>query len=106
MLFCRLVGLALLAGAVVALGADGLRSLQQRALAPQALGELWFLLSPDSLNLLQAVVQRYLWPWLWDPAAVWLLRLPSWLILGLVGLGLRLACRRRASPVYSREAMM
>jgi hypothetical protein len=98
MLPCRLLGLVLIAGALVALGADGLRSLQQGALAPQAVGELWYLIDPASLNLLQAVVQRYLWPWLWDPAAIWLLRLPSWLILVLLGLALRLACRRRARP--------
>ena len=95
MLIGRLIGLALIAVALVALGSDLLRSLQQLALSPQALGKLWFLLDTASLNLLQAVVQRYLWPWLWDPAAVWLLRLPTWVILGALGLALRLACRRR-----------
>ncbi len=33
-----------------------------------AAGELWFDLHSRSLNLSQAVIQRYLHPWLWEPA--------------------------------------
>ena len=41
------------------------------------LGELWFKLDPGSLNLLQAVVERYIWPPLWDPAIASVLRIPA-----------------------------
>ncbi len=81
----RIVGGILMALALIALGADALASFEQGGLAVAALGELWFRLDPGSLNLMQAVVQRYLWPGLWDPVIVWLLRWPIWSLLGGVG---------------------
>lgn len=47
-------------------------------------GELWFTLSPDTLNLMQAVTQRYVSPALWDPAIVAVLKLPAVAVLGLL----------------------
>lgn len=47
-------------------------------------GEIWFSLSPDSLNLMQAVTQRYVSPELWDPTIVAVLKLPAILSLGLL----------------------
>jgi hypothetical protein len=47
------------------------------------LGEIWFALSPGSLNLLQAVTQRYLWPPLWDPGMTWLLVQPALAVFAL-----------------------
>jgi len=47
-------------------------------------GELWFSLSPDTLNLMQAVTQRYVSPALWDPAIVAVLKLPAVAALGLL----------------------
>ena len=52
-----------------------------------ALGARWFALHPASLNLAQAVIERYIWPPLWDPAITTLLLWPSWvlpLVLGAV----------------------
>ncbi|MEQ9642017.1 MAG: hypothetical protein RIM84_18485 [Alphaproteobacteria bacterium] len=46
-------------------------------------GELWFRLDVESLNLVQAVTQRYLAPWLWDPAIVTLLQWPAWLVASI-----------------------
>lgn len=45
-------------------------------------GEIWFSLSPDSLNLIQAVTQRYISPSLWDPTIVAVLKLPAIVTLG------------------------
>ncbi len=53
-----------------------------------AAGELWFDLHPGSLNLSQAVIQRYLHPWLWEPAIVTVLRAPAWALFGVPGLAL------------------
>ncbi len=47
-------------------------------------GELWFSLSSDSLNLVQAVTQRYVSPSLWDPTIVALLKMPAIGALGLL----------------------
>lgn len=39
-------------------------------------GEIWYQLHRGSLNLLQAVIERYVWPTLWDPVLTSLLQLP------------------------------
>ena len=53
-----------------------------------AAGELWFELHSGSLNLSQAVIQRYLHPWLWEPAIVTVLRAPASALFGVLGLAL------------------
>lgn len=45
----------------------------------QALGSLWFGVHGDSLNLLQAVIQRYIHPQLWQLLLIPLLLLPVWI---------------------------
>ena len=51
-------------------------------------GELWFAIDTGSLNLAQAVVQRYVHPGLWDPVIAGLLQWPLWSILGGPGAAL------------------
>lgn len=45
-------------------------------------GELWFKIHAASLNMVQAVVQRYLHPLLWDPIIATVLQWPAWSLLG------------------------
>ena len=47
-----------------------------------SIGALWYGLAPGSLNLTQAVVQRYLLPELWDPVIISVL---TWTPIGLFG---------------------
>jgi hypothetical protein len=42
-----------------------------------ALGEWWFWIHPDSLQLAQALVQRYISPALWDPGIQTVLEWPA-----------------------------
>ena len=56
-------------------------------------GQLWFELDNGSLNLVQAIIQRNVAPFLWDPLAITVLNWPLWqavpvtaLIAGLIGL--------------------
>ena len=60
-----------------------------------ATGELWFRLSPGSLNLVQAIVQRHILPALWDDLLRPFLLLPAWLVLGLPGLLIVVLRRKR-----------
>lgn len=48
-------------------------------------GEFWFTVHVGSLNLAQAVVQRYIHPALWDPVIAGLLQWPAWSLLGAPG---------------------
>ena len=49
-------------------------------------GELWYMIHRGSLNLTQAVIQRYVAAWLWDPVMVSILVAPAWGLLGLFGI--------------------
>ena len=95
MFVCRLVALLFACGAMIALGGDIWQAAAGGEWQPQALGQLWFALDSGSLNLTQAIVQRYLHPWLWDPAFVQLLLWPAWAIPGALAIILFLLCRRR-----------
>lgn len=91
----RGLGVLIFAASFIALIADGIRSLASDALVLTPLGQTWFQLQPGSLNLLQAVVQRYLHPYIWDPIIVTVLLWPTFAVGGVLGILLMLAGRRR-----------
>jgi hypothetical protein len=91
----RVLGWLLLVGAMVVAARDILRLVETGSYAAIVVGELWFDLHPGSLNVAQAVVQRYLHPALWDSGLVWLLRSPVWLVFAVPGLVLTVLCRPR-----------
>lgn len=62
------------------LGLDVAMSVEAGSPVMRALGEWWFALSPATLNLAQAVTQRYLLPELWDPVIQTILAWPAWVI--------------------------
>lgn len=95
MIVGRILGWLLVAMALLALGGDGLRWLESGRLSFVALGEFWYRLDPGSLNLLQALVQRYLLPELWDPVIITLLTWPAFAVLGALGLFLLIVFRAR-----------
>ncbi len=84
----------LLAG--IASGVGDLLSWQETgAFRLSAAGERWFQFSPDTLNLAQALTQRYLAPEVWDPYMQTVLLWPAVLVLGVPGLVLLWLFRRR-----------
>jgi hypothetical protein len=71
----RLIGLALLAlaaGLFAIFGGD-------------PLGAVLFRLDPGLLNLVQAVVQRYLLPMIWDDLLLPVLEAPAWVVPAVLG---------------------
>lgn len=80
----RLLGYLLLIAAFLAGANDLYRSVALGEPALVSLGELWFRLSPETLNLAQAGIQRGVHPAVWDPGAQFLLMLPSWLSLFII----------------------
>ena len=54
--------------------------------AVTALGKLWFSLHSSSLNGLQAGIQRFVSPYLWDPMISSVLQMPVWATFGALGL--------------------
>jgi len=99
----RVLGVWSLLVAMVALTIDATKSLasgeQQWVTTP--LGEHWFTLHASSLNTAQAAIERYVYPFLWDPLILSLLQLPTWIVFGVLGLLLyRIGRRRRRIDVY------
>ena len=101
----RMAGWLLLLLAVAVLGYEAVAALDSGTWRVHALGEIWFAIDVGSLNLAQAVIQRYLWPFLWEPVITSVLLLPGWAVFGAPGLVLawtgRTRRRRRARSDFS-----
>lgn len=80
MIVGRTFGWALLAIAVLCLigtaSVVGVKATGQEFGGAPSLGALWFQLNPSGLNLTQAIIQRYVWPYLWDPVIQSVLVMP------------------------------
>src|SRR6266571_1617250 len=76
------VGWALAAVALITLAYELNAYAETGAYRAIPLGELWFNVHVASLNLIQAVVQRYQHPFLWDPIITTVLQWPAWSLLG------------------------
>jgi len=82
----RTLSLLFMLAAAGALGHDIYRSAQSSQLTSTALGKMWFDLDAGSLNLVQAVIERHIWPTLWDPALVTVLQWPAWVVFITIGI--------------------
>jgi hypothetical protein len=87
----RIVGALLMGLGLVFAASDLLAAGRLRAL-----GEWWFMLAPDSLQLLQPALERHVARWLWDPVMLTLLQASVALLLGAVGAALLAASTLRA----------
>ena len=102
-LLFRFAGLLLLAGAFAALVVDGTRSVAAGTMAIVPFGRTSSALFPDAFLKLHKVVEAHL-PLLWDPVLVTLFLLPTWLVLGVLGLVVFAATRRRSPKIgYARR---
>ena len=91
----RVIGWILVVAGIAILARDIFDWINSGSLVFVAAGELWFTLHDSSLNLIQAVTQRYIWPRLWDPIAVTVLLWPAFLVVGVPGLIFSWVFRRR-----------
>lgn len=92
----RLLGLVLMAIALVLL-ADDLASMDWATFSgfePSVLGALLYDNVPDLLNGSQAFIQRYVWPFLWDPIIQTILTWWDWAVIGGLGLIIATLARR------------
>ena len=92
----RIIGWIVLLAGLSVLVRDGLVWIDTAHWAPIALGQLWFDISPSSLNLIQAVVQRYIHPFLWDPIIVSILLCWAFAVLMVLGVLILAVSGRRA----------
>jgi hypothetical protein len=96
MIIARVIGwLVLLAGLSV-LARDAMVWIDRKTWAPIALGQLWYELDRSSLNLVQAVIQRYVSPFLWNPIIVSILL--CWASAVLIAIGAAILVIFRTRP--------
>ncbi|OSQ49021.1 hypothetical protein [Thalassospira alkalitolerans] len=91
----RGLGWILLFASLAVLVGDGISALQIGSFRFVAAGELWYRLDAGSLNLLQALIQRYVSVWLWDNGFVPALLAPAFVVLLVPGILLLLVTRKR-----------
>ena len=70
---------------LIAIGHQWVKSVDAQHYVPMPAGQFWYDLSPSSLNITQAVIQRYTVPEIWDPFIVSILALPAWLVFLIPG---------------------
>ena len=97
----RLLATVSLAVAVIMAVLDATRTVAAGSLVTTPLGTSWLAVSPATLESTQAAVQTWLHPALWDPTAISILKLPGFLVFGVIALLLYAVGRRpqrRMSP--------
>jgi hypothetical protein len=103
----RLIGWIVFLAGLAVLVRDVFVWIDTKHWAPIALGQLWFDLNRSSLNLVQAVVQRYIHPYLWDPILVTVLLWWAFAVLMVLGVLILALTGRRArtrAPVSRRPS--
>jgi len=91
----RLIGWIMFLAGFAVLVRDALVWIDTKRWAPIVLGQLWYELNRSSLNLVQAVIQRYIHPFLWDPVIVTILLSWAFAVLMVLGVLLLIIFRRR-----------
>jgi hypothetical protein len=82
----RLIGVLFLALALVIAVLDWRAAGTLAEFEFRLIGDLWFLIDKDSLQLLQPALERHVAPWLWDPVMLTLLTAPAAPLAAAVGL--------------------
>lgn len=95
----RLASLLLLAAAFASAVIDGTRSIAGSAVSWTAFGDACLRLFPEKFPLLRATIEAKAPHWLWDPVTVDLLRLPTWIVLAIVGLVLLRVSKKKPPQI-------
>ena len=85
MIVGRLIGWIILLAGVAVLARELRGWIKAGHWAPTALGTFWYELDRSSLNLVQAVIERYVHPFLWSPIIVSILRCWAFAVLMVLG---------------------
>ena len=99
----KILGLFVLALAVVLAVLDITRSITASAITLTPLAETWNSISRDTLLASRDLVLNWTHPYLWDPVLLFVLQLPSWLVCWLLAMIFLKLGQRRENP-YGRFA--
>jgi hypothetical protein len=99
----RFLGLLFLAGAFAALVIDGTRSIAGGAPSLTPLEQTLLWLMPQKFSMLKTAVRHALPPFLWNHVAVHVLLMPTWVVVGVIGILLMLLTRKRRPKIGYAE---
>ena len=100
----RFVGLLGLALSFVFLVYDGTKSIANRAVEMTTVERFWNEVSQKNPQDLLRPLTQSIAPWLWDPAAVSILRTPIWLVLAVLAAILMVLGRKKKPLIgYARD---
>jgi hypothetical protein len=91
----RIIGWIFLAAGFMVLGHDCLQFLNSGEWNSILLGELWYKFDAQGLNFTQAIIQRYVSEYLWDPILLTVLLWPAWLDFLVPGILITVLFRKR-----------
>ena len=94
MIVWRAIGWFLFLAGLVVLVRDATAWFETRVWTPIAVGQLWYDFDRSSLNLAQAVVQRYVSAFLWDQVILPILLCWAFAVLIAVGAAILLLARK------------
>lgn len=84
----RIIGAVIMACGILLLLGDLHLAGGETGYRPSALGALWHKWDAPSLNLLQAITERYILPQLWSHVLLPLLLSPAWMVAVILGMAL------------------
>ncbi|MEJ1157395.1 hypothetical protein [Prosthecomicrobium sp. N25] len=97
----RTVGLWMVAAGVASIVVDGMKSIAAGRPVLTPLRRTWSDLAPASLQAAEAAVGKYTHPLVWDTLAQFVLLLPTWAVLLVIGSMLvALGSRRKRDAAY------
>jgi ABC-type Fe3+ transport system permease subunit len=103
MIVGRFLGWLLVLAGLVVLGRDLLLWWDTGRFVPIVLGQLWYDLSPNTLQLAQPAIQRHVSPYLWDPIIQTILLWWAAAVFLVPGLILLALFRRREPRRFDRR---
>jgi hypothetical protein len=95
----RFLGLLLLAAAFAALVVDGTRSIAGGGLSLAPLGQTLLWLMPSKFAVIEAAARHILPPLLWNPVMVRVLKMPTWVVAGILGIILMVFTQKRRPKI-------
>ena len=98
----RILALFALAMALITAVLDITRSIADSTIVMTSFGVDWQNFAPGALNQAHDLVKQYLHPAIWDPVIIQILRVPSWIIFGVIWFLLSLLGSRRKSRWQDR----